>query len=367
MNDLKVAVLGAGNGALAMAGHLGLQGFPIRLYNKFAEEIADVQANQGVTVEGEVEGFGPVEMATTDPAPVVSWADVILVVVPAFVHRFIAEACAPHLHDGQIVLLNPGRTGGALEFANVLQKQGVQANIHLAEAQSLVYACRISGPGRVNIKGIKRQMPVATFPAITREPVMEKLARLYPQFTPVANVLETGLDNIGAVFHPAAVVLNTNSIEAGVEHEFYMDMTPTVAHFLEVIDRERLLVARAFGVTLDSAREWLLKNYEGVIGQNLYECLQSNQAYKGIKGPSSINTRALLEDVPTGLVPLVSLGELAGVATPASRAVVNMAAILLDRDFWGEGRSASNLGLAGMSVDEIRRFVNTGVGQEKPL
>jgi opine dehydrogenase len=68
-----------------------------------------------------------------------------------------------------------------------------------------------------------------------------------------------------------------------------------------------------------------------------------------------------LEDVPTGLVPLASFGALAGVPTPACRAVTDISSGLLDRDFWAEGRNARNLGLSGMSVEEIKKFVTTGV------
>ena len=161
----KVAILGAGNGAHAMAGHLALKGFTVRLYNKFEEEIVHMREQGGVTVEGAVEGFGRLELVTTDIASVLDGACAIMVVVPAFVHHFMAEVCAPHLQDGQVVILNPGRTGGTLEFANVLREKGVTAQVKVAEAQTLIYACRISGPARVMIHGIKKRVPLATLPA----------------------------------------------------------------------------------------------------------------------------------------------------------------------------------------------------------
>ncbi|HID63072.1 MAG TPA: hypothetical protein EYP49_10075, partial [Anaerolineae bacterium] len=117
-----VAILGAGNGAHAMAGHLALKGFTVRLYSKFEEEIVHLRERGGVMVEGAVEGFGRLELVTTDIASALDGARAVMVVVPAFAHRFMAEVCASHLQDGQIVILNPGRTGGALEFANVLKE-----------------------------------------------------------------------------------------------------------------------------------------------------------------------------------------------------------------------------------------------------
>jgi len=363
MAATRVGILGAGNGAQAIAGHLGLEGIPVRLYSKFEEELVAIREQGGVTLEGALTGFGSLELATTDPGPVVGWADIIMVVVPAFAHRAIAETCAPHLRDGQVVLLNPGRTGGALEFARVLAECDVGCRVRVAEAQTLIYACRLAGPARVRIMGIKRQVLLAAFPASDTVHVLSAVSPLYPQFRAAASVLETSLDNIGAVFHPGTVVLNANRIDAGESFDFYWDMTLSVTRFLEAIDRERLAVAAAFGIVLDSAQEWLLKSYEGVTGDTLYDCIHSNEAYRRIKAPTSLQVRHILEDVPTGLVPIASLGGLVGVRTPACRAVVDICAALLQRDFWREGRNAANLGLAGMSVEEIHEVVRTGFPQ----
>ncbi len=358
MNKPKVAVIGAGNGAYAVVGHLGMQGFSTRLYNKFEEEIVHIREQGGVTVEGVVEGFGPLELATTDPEPVISWADVIMVVVPAFVHRFLAETMAPYLRDGQIIVLHPGRTGGSLEFANVLQEKGVKARVHIAEAQTLVYACRISGPARVRIGGVKQRLALAAFPAVETALVLETLNIIYPQFYAVDNVLEIGFQNVGAVFQPGIETLNATAIEAGQAGDLY-GITPSVGRVLEAVDRERLAVARAFGVEIDSAREWLIRSY-GITGDTIYECLRNNKAYAGIKSPTSLKNCNSLDDIPSGLVPLASLGQLAGIPTPTSRAIIDLGSILLGRDYWTEGRTVKRLGLEGMTIEEIREFVRTG-------
>lgn len=356
-NCLEVAVLGAGHGGHAMAGHLALKGFRVKLYNKFEEEIIHIRERGGIVLEGEVEGFARLETVTTDIEEAISEANVIMVVVPAFVHRFMAEICASHLKDGQIIVLNPGRTGGALEFLNILKKAGVKAMVFIAEAHTLVYTCRISGPAQVLVKAVKRQVPLAALPATDTKEVLAVVRQLYPQFIPAINVLETSLDNIGAVFHPSTMVLNANRIEAGEEFDFYGGMTPTVTGFLEVIDRERMDVARAYGIEVESAKEWLTRAYEGITGATLYECIQSNLAYQGIKAPKTLNARYITEDVPCGLVPIVSFAEVAGLSTPASRAIVDICCALMRRNYWEEGRTVENLGLAGMSVEQIVKFV----------
>jgi opine dehydrogenase len=63
------------------------------------------------------------------------------------------------------------------------------------------------------------------------------------------------------------------------------------------------------------------------------------------------------EDVPTGLVPLVALGQLARVEMPVSQGLVNMCCALYRRDFWQEGRNAERLGIAGMNIAQVKQLV----------
>ena len=109
-----------------------------------------------------------------------------------------------------------------------------------------------------------------------------------------------------------------------------------------------------------SAAEWLPSAYQGITGETLYERIQSNHAYAGIKAPRSLRVRYLIEDVPTGLVPIVSLARLAGLEAPVSEAITNIAGALLGTDFWQTGRTLARLGLEGMSIQEIIQYVNNG-------
>lgn len=357
----RVAVLGAGHGGQAMAGHLALQGLSITLYTRSEARIAPLRAQGGIQVEGTVTGFGRVQQFTTNLTQALEGADLVMVVMPASAHRELAWTCAPHLRHGQVIVLNPGRTGGALEFAHVLRQAHVTARVHVAETQTLVYSCRLAEPGRVRVLSLKRRVGLAALPATDTDHVLTVVGSLYPQFVPATNVLETSLGNIGAVFHPALMILQVGRIEAGPQFHFYDDVSPAVARFLEAVDRERLAVAQAFGVHVESAQDWLASAYDGVTGQDLYARIRSVPAYRAALAPATLDDRYLTEDVPTGLVPLVALGTVAGVSTPLSCALVNVASVFLAREFWADGRTAESLGLAGMSVVQIKEFVNTGI------
>jgi opine dehydrogenase len=61
------------------------------------------------------------------------------------------------------------------------------------------------------------------------------------------------------------------------------------------------------------------------------------------------------------LVPIASLGDLLGVPTPTFRTMIHLASILHDQDYWLIGRTAEQMGLAGLDVAAIRRYALEGV------
>lgn len=355
---VSVCVIGAGNGGVAMAGHLGLKGHRVRLYSRNEQKVAPVRRAGGIFVTGAVEGFGPVELATTDLAQAVEGVDIIMITTPASAHAATASALAPHLRK-QLVVLNPGRTGGALEVLNILREHGRDNTV--VETQSFVYASRAEAPNRARIYDIKRSVPVAALPARNTATALWMLRRLYPEFVAAANVLETSFANIGAIFHPAPLILNASKVDNGVPFDYYHEgITPSVAALMERIDVERLAVAKALGVETRSAKEWLQVAY-GAEGDTLYEAIQANASYCGIKAPQTLQHRYILEDVPTGLIPIASFGRHLGVPTPFTDSLIQMACGVTGINFWLQGRTVKTLGLDGLTPADIRHYVETGV------
>lgn len=360
------AVLGAGNGGLAMAGHLALKGFPVKLFNRTPERLAAIQATNSIQVIGRdgsdlPQGRGTLTCATADIHEALLESDVVMVVTPATAHRELAELCAPHLNDGQIIVLHPGRTGGALEFAATLRLHGCKSDVIVAEAQTLLYACRALNPGQVQIFGIKNSVPVAAIPAYRTPEVIKALSPAYSEFVPGDNVMKTSMDNIGAIFHPAVTVLNSGRIESTRgDFEYYIEgISPSVARLLEKLDAERIAVAAAMGFRCLSAREWLYIAY-GASGTSLFEAIRANQGYYGIKAPPMLEHRYLDEDIPMSLVPIASLGRLMEVACPTIEATITCAGALRGQDYWEGGRTADTMGLSRLSLAEMRRFILEG-------
>ena len=357
---MKIAVIGAGNGGQSIAGYLALQGYATSLYDIDVQKMDILKQKGGIELTGRIEGFGKIDCITTDIAEAVKGATIVMVTTVANAHRAVAKSMAPYVEEGQVIILNPGRTCGALVFNQTLQTQGCTKRYYLGEAQTLVYACRVIENGKVNIIGVKDEVFLSGLPASDTDYILSKINPMYPCFVKTDNVLRTSLENIGAMFHPCVCLFNAATIERQDEFWFYRDMTEQVARFIEKFDKERLDVGKAYGVDLLSVTEWIKFAYKDTEGDTLCERMKSNPAYHDIKAPGTIFTRQLTEDIPTGVLPIMELGKAAGVDVPLLTSMVNTIEALLDMDLHTNGRSLKNLGLEGKSKDEILNFVTNG-------
>jgi opine dehydrogenase len=362
MSIIDIAVIGAGHGGKAMAAELASRNFPVKLYNRTYSKIEMIAERGGIELsywDGHT-AFGQLKITTDNIVDALDGAKVIMVVVPASGHCNVAVACAPHLQDGQIIVLNPGRTGGALEFRQVLKDNNCMADVIIAEAETFLFASRSMGPAEAHIFRRKNTLPLAALPASKTPDALRVLKQIYPQFIAARNVLYTSLDNMGAVFHPALTLLNAGWIEhTQGEFQFYLDgVTPSIAQMLERVDRERCTVAMAMGVRAQSATEWLARAYSAY-GDNLHDAIHANPGYHGINAPSTIHHRYIFEDVPYSLVPIAALGQRFGVDVRGIETLIDLACIMHGTDYRHRGRNLARMGLEGLSIEEITRMIET--------
>jgi opine dehydrogenase len=358
------AVIGGGNGGQSAAGHLGLMGFSVRIYDIIPETINAIKKSGGIHIDGSVEGFGPVEFATGNIQEAVHGADIVMVIAPSLAHAVIAKDLSPHLEDGQVVFIHPGSTLGALEFRRVFDEENIQVDVTVCESISLVYACRSDKPGHASIKGIKDNVMVAAIPADRTKDAVSKINTAFPQFIAGKNVLETSLNNLNAVMHPAPTVLNTSMIESKHDWKYYWDgITPSIGRFTQELDQERVNIGKAFGVKLEPVLQMYKTLYHSE-GTTLTEAILKTDAYREIAGQKKMETRYLLEDIPMGLVPMISLAKVVGVNTDRMETIAKLGGFLLDKDLFSVGRTIEKLGLDGMDADQILEYLTTGVKPE---
>jgi opine dehydrogenase len=329
---IRITVVGAGHGGKAMAAHLGLMGFPTVLFNRTAANVAAIKELGGVyleSYESGPRGFGKLARVTSNIAEALQKAEMIMVVVPSSAHADVAKSCAPYLTDGQIVILHPGRTCGAIEFNKVIRDNGCTADVTIAETETFIYASRSDGPAQARIFRIKEAVPLAALPANRTHLVLDKVREVFSEFIDGGDVLQTGMNNMGAIFH-------------------------------EALDRERVTVAASIGIRARTGMEWLKLSYDAV-GEDLNEAIHNQPGYYGINAPPTLNHRYIFEDVPMSLVPIASLGQRYGVAVSGIDGIIKLASIIHRTDYWRRGRTIEKLGINNLSTDELIHYVKEGV------
>lgn len=358
----RIAVLGAGNGGLAIAADMTLAGFAVRLFElpEFSKTFEPVQKD-GVVRLGGVSRVGEarLEVATTDINAAVSTdVDVIIVCVPSFGVARMSEVLAPVLRDGQVVVFLPGAFAAWVAH-RVFQRAGVTADVTLAEVATLPYGCRKSGAAEVTVFINAIRLPAAAFPASRTEEVIEALRQLYPQVEPAVDILDTALKNINPCIHPAPTILNTGRIEHADDFYLYAEgMTPSTRRVMVAVDQERIAVREALGL---GAPHYGLDPTPGV-----YEVFEHYFGKGGIytagvkmRGPLHMRDRYVTEDVPYGLVFYAAMGDLAGVDTPVCDALIELASVINGEDYKATGFSLDNLGLTDLTVAELRALLAT--------
>lgn len=343
---MKVAIIGGGNGGQAFAGYLSMIGHSVHLYMRNRQTVEKLCQTNEIILRNKINGVGHIDKITDNLGDAVNGANVIMVVTTANAHKHLAEQLSVCLEDGQVIVLNPGRTCGAIEFRETLRRWNCTKKVLIAEAQSLVYACRIIEDGIVNIIGVKDKVMIASFSEPETKSVIELIKPLFDCFIPAQNTLETSLENIGAMFHPSVILFNAASIERGNKFYFYRDMTDAVAHFIEELDKERILLGKAYGLDIMSAKDWVSYAYSNIEGDSLCERMRNNPAYFDILAPNTINCRQISEDIPMGILPMIELGEIAGLEMPISRAILTMCSSLLNKDYISCGRTKDRIGLS---------------------
>jgi opine dehydrogenase len=272
-----------------------------------------------------------------------------------------------------MIILMPG-SGGSLEFAGIFKAHGVDKDVLLGESCTLPYGARLAGPGHVLIHIEAVILPTGIFPANRTDEAITKLQEVYPTIVPTTNVLEAALNNPNPIVHPAAVLLSVSRIEysGGAFYLYREGMTPAVARVYEALERERLAILDRLGLKFHHYASLDARDYN--LGETVEDChdrilnttmdatfgVNSIEAGIKMKGPASMQDRFVTEDVPYGLVLLSSLGQLLNIPTPIADAIVNLCGAINRADYQAEGRGVDKLGLGGMSVEQVRTFLEKG-------
>ena len=150
---MKVAILGSGNGALAMAFEWARAGHDIYMYDfpQFDKQIKAINAAGGIFSEGKMEGFQPVKYAGHDIEVCLKGAELVFAVGPAYSTEPFGKVCAPYAEKGQVFVVCPSSCMGAIIFKNALGLKVDDNSVIVSDTSTLPYAVRIIADGKIAV------------------------------------------------------------------------------------------------------------------------------------------------------------------------------------------------------------------------
>lgn len=356
---MKIAVLGGGHGCYAAAADLTEQGHDIRLWRRSTADLEPLLAEPVITVK-DADGERPVRIAAVCPeiGDAITGAELILIPSPAIAQADIARAMAPHLSDGQVVYLPPG-TFGAVAMSQIVRQAGSRADVTWAETGTLPWLARKHGPTTVNITIRATRLPTGFFPARNSGHGLTVLQQAFDSIEDCGDALSGALMNAGPIIHPPLILMNAAPLQHFEKWDIHNEGTqPAVRAVTNQLDQERIAVREAIGYA--GPHFPLRDHYENdqwMYGDAHKQLVDSGDWREHIDLQTH---RYMREDTAYGLAFLVSVADWAGVEVPVAKGLLAMAAAITDEDLARGPRTLQALGLAELSREEMRDFLDSG-------
>lgn len=344
---MKISVIGAGNSGCALAADYARRGHEVSLIKTSRavhdDNFAYLEANAGTMVLHE---FGTdyvcrIQQVTRE-LDAISGSEVVLLCTQTGYHRSVIERIVPYLKAGQVLLIVPGYLSTAYAL-----NCGIPEGVIIAEGESNFIDGRISEPGHFKVGFRNVRNPLGIYPAEKKQQAVEILDRMGTPFTYLDGVVEAALHNPNMIVHTIGAVMSIPRIEAtnGDYCMYHEVFTPSVWNMLEALDGEKMAVLAALGYeALPYTEACKFRN-------SLDETRPGKEVFMDYaamptraKGPTSVNSRYITEDVPQGLVLLESLGKALKINTPVATALIELASAALMRDLRCGGRTLEALG-----------------------
>jgi opine dehydrogenase len=361
---MRIAVLGGGNGAFAAAGDLTMAGHEVRLWRRDRGAVAAHRAAGNKVLVKDFQGRHEVVLArvTPDMGEAVRDAELVLCPAPAMAQADIAAALSPHLADGQVVFLPPG-TFGSLLLAKTAWEAGNRADAAFAETGTLPWLARKHAPFEVAITVRAKRLPTGVFPLTRKAHALAVIARAFPGvIEDCGDALSGALMNAGPIIHPPLIIMNAGPLEHFERWDIHKEGTQaSIRRVTDALDGERIAVRAALGYGAPHfplAHHYARDGEQWMYGRGAHDRLTDSGDWR--ERIVLTAHRYMLEDTRIGLSFLISVAELAGVATPLARAFAAIGGAVCGEDFMATGRTLRSLGLGHLDRAGLRHLLQAG-------
>lgn len=347
----KVTVVGGGGTGHAVSAELSRRGFEVRLcdHEDYRGILEETKRLGEITLNGSLgHETASIQMVTTDIAAALEGADVVICCTIANRDEQVARMIAPHLKEGQAVLLSAGN-GGSIIYRRIFDELGVKGVV-VGETSGNLFPCRLTGPGQVLIGLPYLVKKVAAYPASETGKLIRAFEEIY-EFKPARHVLEAVFNAPNLIGHIAVTLLNAGAIENSKEtyYVFRQGICPSVLNLTDAMWEEKKRVMDALGLTASPPSS---KMFSKLMDESCHEY----DNFKALAGPNSVRNRYISEDTPCMMCLFISVAHALDIPVPLFESLVKVASAVNQVDYYKEGRTLENLGLSHLKGQELIDF-----------
>ena len=347
-SPLSIGIAGAGAIGCGMAALLSEAGHRVSLWSPSGASTVTLAAGDPLVAQGAVEGSHAIDVVRS-AKDLVARAEIVVLAAPAYAHKAIMDAVAPHLTSRHTVIISSHASFGALYLSRLLRDRKVEAPI-VAWGTTIVSG-RLVSPGHVRVNTVRGKVDMCTIPARAGEKGLAVCRRLFgDRFVERDGLLAITLSNLNPQNHLGIALCNMTRMELGEDWDQGLHVTPNVGRLLEALDAERLAIADALGVKVRTIFEHFHLSFHVPLSGVSEMNQEMSRLGRGGTGPASADSRYVTEDVPYGLVTTTALADMVDRPARLHAAGIDLFSALYGRDF----RSANEL-LPGLRLDRLSR------------
>lgn len=356
--SLTVGIAGAGAIAYGAAAFLEQAGHRAILWSPSGQRTGRLAAGEALVASGAVEGrFHPGIAGSA--AELAQDAEVILIALPGYGHKAVFDALAPHLRAGQTVLISSHASLGALYLSRLLAARGLV--LPIVAWGTTVTSGRQPNPVEAQVNTIRSKVDICTLPeSMSAEGLACCQALFGDRFVERDGLLAISLSNLNPQNHMGIALCNMTRMERGESWDQGLNVTPNVGRLLEALDRERLAICEALGLSVRTIFEHFHLSFH--VPMDTVSAMNQEMHRQGCggTGPATADSRYVTEDAPYGLWMTVKLGEIVGRPAVLHRAGIEIFSALYGRDFFAENQLLQALAIDDMSLDALSALARDG-------
>lgn len=355
---MRVGIVGAGSIAFGTACLLEQGGHEATLWSPSGERTKELATGKALAATGAIVGtFHPKVAASA--AELVAGSDVLVVALPGYGHKKAFDAVVPHIRADQAIIVSSHASFGALYLSRDLARRGVV--IPIVAWGTTVVAGRQKGQTEVTVSTVRRKVDIATVPSARSAEGLALCEKLFgDRFVDRGSLMAIAVSNLNPQNHMGIALCNLTRMERGETWSQGQNVTPKVGRLLEELDQERLSIAAALGLDVRTIFQHFHLSFHVPVASISEMNQQMHEAGNGGQGPTTADSRYVLEDVPFGLVATAKLGRLAGRPADLHESGIRIFSALYGRDFVAENDLLSALDIDAMSLDDLTRLSRDG-------